>query len=177
MLSMAYRTLSLIRRTFGSDIPILVKRKLYMSFVKSLFPILFSDMETLPKQRAMHFKHNEVHFYFKAIKSPFCPWTQINALSHPKSTHGQEEPNYNMLIQLPPESIPFFNLFPRLALPINDSSLSMISIKNKLRSYLSSHFMNNFESNSIVLITLYISFSVSLSQMLNLSQTSNFQTL
>ena len=37
MLSMAIRTLSLIRRTFGSDTPILVKRKLYISFMKSLF--------------------------------------------------------------------------------------------------------------------------------------------
>ena len=37
MLNMSYRTLSQIHRTFGSDIPILVKRKLYISFVKLLF--------------------------------------------------------------------------------------------------------------------------------------------
>ena len=63
---MAYRTLSLICRTFGSDIP-WSRGKYYYHIHEITVPILFNDMETLSNQRYKTFRvhseeGNEIHF-------------------------------------------------------------------------------------------------------------------
>ena len=205
---MAYRTPSLICRTFSSAIPILVKRKLYISFVKSLFQYclviwkhyLITDIKLLESiQRratkyilnnytsdykdcllelnilplAMQFELNDVLFYFKAIKSPYLSFDIIQYLITSEVNTRSGRTKLQVYTASSSFKHSFFNRFPLNALPIIDSSLSMITIKNKLRSYLFSHFMNNFESNNICTFHfLYPCHKCSISP-----PTPNFQTL